>query len=57
MAMKGNVEVVARKLRAEGMEIEVNRLDIASRERARIRKYGLLLSPGLALNGVVQTMG
>jgi len=54
-AVKENVEAVAKKLRAEGIEVEVKRLDIISREV--IRKYGLLLSPVLAVNGVVKTMG
>lgn len=55
MAVKENVEAVARKLRAEGIEIEVKRLDIISREV--LRKYGLLLPPVLAVNDVVKTMG
>ena len=55
MAVKENVDAVARKLRAEGIEVEVKRLDIISREV--LRKYGLLLSPVLAVNGVVKTMG
>jgi len=55
IALKENVDVVARKLRAEGMEVEVKRLDIISREV--LRKYGLLLSPVLAVNGTVVTMG
>jgi len=54
-AVKENVEAVAKKLRAEGIEVEVRRLDIISREV--IRKYGLLLSPVLTVNGVVKTMG
>jgi len=55
IAVKENVDAVARKLRAEGIEVEVKRLDILSREV--LRKYGLLLSPVLAVNGVVITMG
>ena len=55
IAVKENVDAVARKLRAEGMEVEVKRLDIISREV--LRRYGLLLSPVLAVNGVVITMG
>jgi len=55
IAVKENVEAVAKKLRAEGIEVEIKRLDIISREV--IRKYGLLLSPVLAVNGVVITMG
>jgi len=54
-AVKENVEAVAKKLRAEGIEVEIKRLDIISREV--IRKYGLLLSPVLAVNGVIKTMG
>jgi len=55
IAVKENVDAVAQKLRAEGMEVEVKRLDIISREV--LRRYGLLLSPVLAVNGVVITMG
>ncbi len=55
IAMKKNVEAAARKLRAEGIEVEVKKLDIMSMEV--LRKYGLLLSPALAVNGVVKTMG
>jgi len=55
IALKDNVDAVARKLRAEGMEVDVKRLDIISREV--LRKYGLLLSPVLAVNEVVVTMG
>ena len=55
IAVKENVDAVAQKLRAEGMEVEVKRLDILSREV--LRRYGLLLSPVLAVNGVVITMG
>jgi len=55
IAVKENVDAVARKLRAEGIEVEVKRLDIISREV--LRKYGLLLSPVLAVNGVIKTMG
>ena len=54
-AVKENVEAVAKKLRAEGIEVEIKRLDIISREV--LRKYGLLLSPVLAVNGVIKTMG
>jgi hypothetical protein len=53
--LKENVEAAAKTLRAEGIEVEVKKLDIISREV--IRKYGLLLSPALAVNGVVTTMG
>ncbi len=55
IAVKENVEAVAMKLRTEGIEVEVKRLDIMSKEV--LRKYGLLLSPALAVNGVVKTMG
>ncbi len=55
IAVKENVEAVAPKLRAEGIEVQIKRLDIMSREV--LRKYGLLLSPALVVNGVVKTMG
>ncbi|MBS7651667.1 MAG: thioredoxin family protein [Candidatus Bathyarchaeia archaeon] len=55
MELKKNVEAAAKRLVAEGIEVEVKRLDIISREA--IRRYGLLLSPALTVNGVVVTMG
>jgi hypothetical protein len=54
-ALKKNVEAAAQTLRAEGIAVEVKKLDIISREV--IRKYGLLLSPAMAVNGVVTTIG
>ncbi len=53
--LKKNVEAAAKRLKADGIEVEVKRLDIISREA--IRKYGLLLSPALTVNGVVVSMG
>ncbi len=55
ITVKETVQAVAQKLEAEGIKVEVKRLDIMSREV--IRKYGLLLSPALAVNGVVKMMG
>lgn len=55
IALKEHVEAAARKLKDEGIEVEMTRSDIMSREV--LRKYGLLLSPALAVNGVVLTMG
>jgi hypothetical protein len=55
MELKENVDAVAKKLSADGIEVEIKRLDIISREI--IRKYGLLLPPALAVNGIVKTMG
>ena len=54
-AVKENVEAAARKLSAEGIEVDIKKVNIISREV--IGKYGLLLSPALAVNGVVKTIG
>jgi len=55
ISLKANVEVAAEVLKAEGIEVEIKRLDIMSKEV--LSKYGLLLSPALAVNGTVKTMG
>jgi len=54
-AVKQNVEAVAKKLAAEGIEVEVKRRNIISEEV--IQRYGILLSPALAVNGIVKIMG
>jgi hypothetical protein len=54
-AVKKNAENIAAKLRKEGVRVEVRRANIASREA--IQKYGILVSPALAINGVVKFMG
>lgn len=50
-----NVEKAASTLKQEGVEVMMKRLDIMSKDA--ISKYGVLMSPALALNGTVKTMG
>jgi hypothetical protein len=54
-AVKKNAENVASKLLKGGVRVEVRRANIASKET--IQKYGILVSPALAVNGVVKFMG
>jgi len=53
--LKQIVEKVALKLKGEGIEVEIKKSDIMSREI--LGKYGLILSPALAVNGVLKTTG
>lgn len=50
-----NARIAAAKLREEGVEVEVAKLDITARET--ISKYGVLVSPAIAINDVVRMMG
>lgn len=50
-----NVEKAASTLKQEGVEVMMKRLDIMSKDA--ISKYGVLMSPALAVNGTVKTMG
>jgi thiol-disulfide isomerase/thioredoxin len=50
-----NVEEVASKIRAEGINIRVSKLNMASEDV--IAKYGVLVSPSLVVNGVVKVVG
>jgi small redox-active disulfide protein 2 len=50
-----NARKAASKLAAEGIEVEVTKLDITSKET--ISKYGVVMSPAIAINGVVKIMG
>jgi hypothetical protein len=54
-AVKRNAEVVAEKLKKEGVKISVSRAYIMAKET--VQKYGILVSPALAINGVVKFMG
>jgi hypothetical protein len=49
------VEQAATELKAQGLDIRVARKPIMSREV--IMRYGVLVSPALAINGVVKMMG
>jgi hypothetical protein len=50
-----NTEKAAAKLREEGYEITISKLDVM--EKSTMEKYGLVRTPALALNGVIKIMG
>jgi len=50
-----NAKKAASKLNEEGFEVEVSKIDITAKET--ISKYGLVMSPAIAVNGVVKIMG
>lgn len=54
-AVKKNVEKVAEKLKQEGIIIQIERANIASKDV--VKKYGILFSPALAVNDAVKIMG
>lgn len=54
-ATHGNAEEAASQLRKEGVEVTIQKLNIASKEV--IAKYGVLLSPALAVDGQVRVAG
>ena len=50
-----NARKVAEKLKKEGIEVTIEKLDIMSPDL--IDKYGLLMSPSMAVNGVLRVNG
>ncbi|MGB6680673.1 MAG: thioredoxin family protein [Candidatus Bathyarchaeia archaeon] len=50
-----NVEQAANELRNEGLEVTTKKLDISSKDT--ISKYGIILTPAIALNGKVRVAG
>lgn len=54
-AVYRNAEKAASTLKAEGIDTELGKLDIMSKDV--ISKYGVLMSPALAVDGKVRTMG
>lgn len=50
-----NARKAAAKLEGEGFDVEVSKLDISARET--ISRYGVVMSPAVAVNGVVKIMG
>jgi hypothetical protein len=52
---KENAEKAASKLRESGVELNVTKLSIMSHET--VKRYGTLVSPAVAVNGVVKVMG
>jgi thiol-disulfide isomerase/thioredoxin len=55
ITVKRIVEKVAQKLAPEGFNVKVERKHIISKDT--VSKYGVLLSPAVAVNGKVKTMG
>jgi len=53
--VKKIVEKVAEKLRQEGINVQIERANIASKDV--VKKYGVLFSPALAVNDAVKIMG
>jgi len=49
------VEKAAEKLKQQGITVKVEKANIISKEV--VRKYGVLVSPAIAINGVVKIMG
>ncbi|MGB9960169.1 MAG: thioredoxin family protein [Candidatus Bathyarchaeales archaeon] len=54
-AVKRIVERVAEKLRQSGIMVNIERANIMSKET--VHKYGVLVSPALAINNTVKIMG
>lgn len=50
-----NAEEAASKLRESGLEVNVAKLNITSKDT--VKKYGVLVSPAIVVNGVVKVMG
>lgn len=50
-----NARKAATRLGEEGVEVEVTKLDVSSGET--ISRFGLVMSPAVAVNGVVKIMG
>ena len=50
-----NARKAAAKLEAEGVKVEIVKMDVASKEL--ISKYGIITPPAIAINGVVKLMG
>jgi hypothetical protein len=52
---KENADKAATKLRNEGINVKVSKLDVM--EKATMEKYGIVRTPALAVNGVIKIMG
>jgi len=50
-----NVEEVASELKKSGINVQMSKLNMASKDV--IAKYGVLVSPSLVVNSVVRIMG
>jgi len=54
-AAKKVVEKAAEKLKQVGIAVKIEKVNIISKEI--VSKYGLLVSPAIAINGIVKVMG
>jgi len=54
-AVKKAVEKAAEKLKQSGIKVEVQKVNIMSKET--VQKYGVLVSPAIAINNTVKIMG
>ncbi|MEM2896295.1 MAG: thioredoxin family protein [Candidatus Bathyarchaeia archaeon] len=54
-ATEKNVKEAASKLKNEGIEVTIKHLDVSSKDV--ISKYGLVLTPALAVDGKVRVAG
>jgi thiol-disulfide isomerase/thioredoxin len=54
-ATKLAVEEVAEKLEQKGIMVNIEKINIMSKET--IQKYGVLVSPAIAINNIVKIMG
>ncbi|MBS7655450.1 thioredoxin family protein [Candidatus Bathyarchaeota archaeon] len=54
-AVKKTVEKVAEKLKQVGVIVNIERVNIMSKDV--IQKYGVLVSPAIAINDTVKVMG
>ena len=54
-AAKKAVEKVAEKLKQSGIKVEIQKANVMSKEI--VGKYGVLVSPAIAINNTVKIMG
>lgn len=54
-ATEENVKKAAKKLEEEGIKVNVVKMNISAPET--VSKYGVLMSPAIAVNGTVKIMG
>jgi len=54
-AAKKSVEKAAENLKQLGIAVKIEKINIMSKET--VQKYGVLVSPAIAINGTVKIMG
>lgn len=54
-AVKKVIERVAEKLKQSGISVKIEKVNILSREV--VQKYGVLVLPAVAINGIVKIVG